>query len=58
MQLYQIILLCLTAIVAGLYIYKRVTGVDLLKMLVLSKPMVVAITSVVDALCKLMPNDA
>lgn len=56
MQLYQIVLLVLVAAIVGLYLYKRFTGIDVLKMLIMSKPVVTALTAVVEALCKLVPS--
>ena len=56
MELYQIIQLVLALVVAGLVIYKRCTGTDLLKMVVMSKPVVVALTAVIEALYKLVPS--
>lgn len=43
-------------IIVGLYIIKRVTGTDALKTIVMSKPVVVALTAMIDAVCKLIPN--
>lgn len=42
---------------AGLYIYKRCTGTDILKMIVMSCPVVVALTAVIEALYKLVPSE-
>ena len=44
-------------VIVGLYIYKKITGTDVLKMIVMSRPVVVALTSVIDALYKLIPSD-
>ena len=58
MEWYQILLLVFAAVIAGLYIYKRFTGVDILKMIVLSKPVLVALSSVIDAVAHLFPGEA
>ena len=47
----------LALVVAALYIYKRITGTDILKMLVMSRPVVIALTGVIEALYKLVPNE-
>ena len=56
MELYQIVLLVLGLIIVGLYLYKRFTGTDILKMIVMSRPVVVALTAVIEALYKLVPS--
>lgn len=57
MELYQILLLAFAAIVAGLYIYKRITGINLLQKIALTKPVITAIAAAVEAAYKLWPND-
>ena len=57
MEVYQILQLALAIVIVGLYIYKKITGTDVLKMIVMSRPVVVALTSVIDALYKLIPSD-
>lgn len=57
MDAYSIALLICAGIVAGLYIYYRITGVNLLKALILSRPVVSAVASAVDAIQKVWPND-
>lgn len=47
----------LALVIAALYIYKRITGTDILKMLVMSRPVVIALTGVIEALYKLVPNE-
>lgn len=47
----------LALVVAALYIYKRITGTDILKLLVMSRPVVIALTGVIEALYKLVPNE-
>lgn len=42
MNVYQIVLLALAVIVAGLYIYKRITGKDILRGILISHPVVKA----------------
>lgn len=46
----------LVFLIAGLYIYNRFTGTDLLRKVVMSKPVIVALTSLMDAVCKILPN--
>ena len=58
MELYQIVQLVLALVIAGLYIYKKVTGTDVLKIIVLSKPVVIAFTAVIEAVYKLIPHDS
>lgn len=57
MDFYAIMLLIFAAIVSGLYLYYRVTGVNLLKAVILSRPVVSAVASAVDAIQKVWPND-
>lgn len=42
MEWYNILLLILMAVIVALYLYKRFTGTDLLKTIVMSKPVLVA----------------
>ena len=42
MEWYNILLAILCIVVIGLYLYKRFTGTDLLKTVVMSKPVLVA----------------
>lgn len=53
---YQIIQLVLAAVIAGLYIYKKVTGKDLLRHVMLSRPVVAALGSTVQAIYKIWPD--
>lgn len=48
----------MAAIIAGLYIYKRVTGKDLLRHVMLSRPVVAAIGAAVEAIYKIWPEKA
>ena len=57
MELHHIVQSVFAAIVVGLHIYKRVTGVDLLKMLVMSKPVIISLTAVIEALYNVIPNE-
>lgn len=57
MDAYSISLLICAVIVIGFYIYYRVTGVNLLKAVILSRPVVSAVASAVDAIQKVWPND-
>ena len=57
MELYQIIQLVLALIIVGLYLYKKFTGTDILKMIIMSRPVVVALTAVIEALYKLVPSE-
>lgn len=56
MELYQIILIVLGAIVAGLYIYCRITGKDLLRHIMLSRPVLVALGGVAEAVYRIWPD--
>ena len=56
MELYQIILQALAAIVAGLYIYKRVTGKDILKNIMLSRPVIAALGATTQAIYNIWPD--
>jgi len=47
----------LALIVSGLYIYKKITGTDVLKMIIMSRPVVVAFTAVIEALYKIVPSE-
>ena len=58
MELYQIIIILFAVIIAGLYIYRRITGIDLLQKIAQAKPVVAAVASAVEAAYKLWPNDA
>ena len=58
LSVYQIILLALAAIVTGLYIYKRITGKDILRSVMLSRPVVKAQGATVEAVYKIWPNKA
>ena len=56
MEWYTILLIVLFAAILGLYVYRRITGADLQKAIVLSKPVVVALSAAMDTVCKLIPN--
>lgn len=43
--------------VVGLYVYKRISGKDILKIIASSRPVIVALTAVVDAVYKIAPSD-
>lgn len=58
MELYQILLCVLAAIVAGLYIYKRITGKDWLRHVMLSRPIIAAQGATVEAIYKIWPGSA
>ena len=57
MEWYNILLAVLCIVVIGLYLYKRFTGTDLLKTVVMSKPVLVAQKSVINALYDVVPNE-
>ena len=42
---------------AGLYVYKKITGTDVLKMIIMSRPVIVAFTAVIEALYKIVPSE-
>ena len=56
MELYQIQILIIGVIVAGLHIYKRVTGVDILKNIALLRPVINAMAAAVAAVYKVFPH--
>ena len=56
MELYQIVLLVVGAVVAGLYIYKRLTGKDILRSIMLSRPVITAIGAAVEGVYKIWPD--
>ena len=56
MELYQIILLILAVIVAALYIYKAVTGKDILRGIMLSKPVIMGVGAAVEAVANIWPE--
>lgn len=57
MEWHNILLLILMAVIVVLYLYKRFTGMDLLKTIVMSKPVLVAQKSVINALYDVVPNE-
>ena len=56
MELYQIILQVLAGIVAGLYIYKRITGKDILRSIMISRPVVLAQGATAEAIYNIWPD--
>ena len=56
MNVYQIVLLVLAVIVLGLYIYKRVTGKDILRGIMLSRPVVMGLGAAVEAVANIWPE--
>ena len=56
MELYQIILQVLAAIIAGLYIYKRITGKDILRGIMLSHPVIAALGATAEAIYNIWPD--
>lgn len=56
MELYQIILQILAAIVAGLYIYKRITGKDILRSIMISRPVIAAQGATAEAIYNVWPD--
>lgn len=57
MEWYHILLIVFAAIIVGLYIYKRITGTDILKMIIMSRPVLVAMSSLIEAVIKLFPSE-
>lgn len=57
MEIYQILILVFAVILAGLYVYKRITGIDLLQKIALTQPVIAAVAAAVEAAQKLWPND-
>lgn len=56
MEIYQILILAFAAIIAGLYIYKRFTGVDILKNIALLRPVINAMAAAVTAVYNVFPH--
>lgn len=57
MEWYHVLLVVFAVVIAGLYIYKRLTGVDILKMIVMSRPVLVALSSQIEAVSKIFPSE-
>lgn len=57
MELYQIILLILAVAVLILYIVKRIYGVDILQKVMVTRPVIQALASAVEALSNLWDNE-
>lgn len=57
LNVYQIVQLVLAAVVAGLYIYKRITGKDLLRHVMLSRPVIAAQGATAEAIYKIWPGN-
>lgn len=49
MEIYQILILVFAVILAGLYVYKRITGIDLLQKIALTQPVIAAVAAAVEA---------
>ena len=56
MELYQIILLVIAAIIVVLYFVKKFTGVDVLKSIMLSRPVIIALQAACDAVYNIWPE--
>ena len=56
MDAYQIILIVIGVIIAGLYIYERITGKSILRNNMLSRPVITAIGGAVEAVYKIWPD--
>lgn len=56
MELYQILLLVAALIVVGLYLYKRFTGVDFLKNITMTKPLLQALAAAAEAVSGMWPD--
>lgn len=57
MELYEIVIIVVAVVVVAMYLYKRITGVDLLHKFAQTKPVITALAAAVDAVYKLWPND-
>lgn len=57
-DVYQIVQLALGTIVAGLYVYKKITGKDVLRHVMLSRPVIKALGVAVEAVYKVWPEKA
>lgn len=58
MELYQVVLLVIGVLIAGLYIYKRVTGKDILRYIMLSKPIIKGLGVAVETIYRVWPASA
>lgn len=56
MEWYNVVLIVFAVIIVGLYLYKRISGKDLQKILVMSKPTLIAQETVADTLYAVFPN--
>lgn len=56
MELYQIVQLFIAAIIAVLYFIKKFTGVDVLKRIMLSRPVIIALQAACDAVYNIWPE--
>ena len=56
MELYQIVLIVIAVIIAALYFVKKFTGIDILKSIVLSRPVIVALQTACDAIYNIWPE--
>ena len=57
MDLFSIFLIVFAVAIAALYLYYRITGVNLLKAVILSRPVIAAVASALDAVYALWPNE-
>ena len=56
MELYQIVQLVLAVIVVGLYLYHRITGIDLLKNIIMTKPLIQTLAATAEAVSGIWTN--
>lgn len=56
MELYQIVLIVIAVIIAVLYFIKKFTGIDILKSIVLSRPVIAALQTTCDAIYNIWPE--
>lgn len=56
MELYQIVLIVIAVIIIALYFVKRFTGIDILKSIVLSRPVIIALQAACDAVYNIWPE--
>lgn len=58
MELYQILLIVFAVLVAALYIIQKFTGYNVLQKIVLTKPVISAVATAVQAVAKISGNEA
>ena len=57
MELYQILIIICIVVVFALYIVRRIYGIDILQKIMVTRPVILALASAVQALSKLWENE-